>query len=350
MTKETKPVEKKADEKAVEKVEKVEKVVEPAADDEDEAGAMSKRRARKAKYVAKLEQYLHTYKNILVVGCDFVGSHQMQQVRMSLRPLEAVILMGKNTIIRKVLRDEMKHNPKLEHLLPLVRLNIGLVFTNGDLNQVREVILENKVPAAAKVGVNAPTDVFVPPGATGLDPGQTSFFQALNIGTKITRGAIEIVNEVHLVKAGERVTSSHVALLSKLNLKPFHYAFKVLTVYEDGSVYSASVLDLSEDDLLSNFFQAVRTVASVSLAINHPTEASLPHIIIGAFKSLVALSIETEYTFEESKLYKDMIANPDAYAAAPAEEAAAEEEAVEEEAEAVESEGPGGLGMFGDDE
>lgn len=332
-----------------EKVEKVEKAPAPADDDDEEVGAMSKRRARKAKYKAKLEEYLKTYNNILVVGVDFVGSHQMQQVRMALRPLEAVILMGKNTIIRKVLRDEMKENPKLEALLPLIRLNIGLVFTNGDLSLVRSTILENKVPAAAKVGVNAPVDVYVPPGPTGLDPGQTSFFQALNIGTKITRGAIEIVNEVHLVKVGERVTSSHVALLSKLNLRPFHYAFKVLTVYEDGSVYNADVLDLSEDDLLANFFEAVRTVASVSLAINHPTEASLPHIIIGAFKSLVALSIETEYTFEESKIYKEMIANPEAFAAPVEEEAAAEEEAVEEEAEAVESEGPGGLNMFGDD-
>jgi large subunit ribosomal protein LP0 len=80
-----------------------------------------------------------------------------------------------------------------------------------------------QVPAGAKAGTLAPTDVFVPPGPTGLDPGQTGFFQALNIATKIVKGSIEIVAQVHLIKKGDKITSSAVALLSKLDIKPFFY-------------------------------------------------------------------------------------------------------------------------------
>jgi large subunit ribosomal protein LP0 len=55
--------------------------------------------------------------------------------------------------------------------------NVGLIFTKGDLKEVREEIGKYKVGAPARVGLVAPVDVVVPPGNTGLDPSQTSFFQ-----------------------------------------------------------------------------------------------------------------------------------------------------------------------------
>jgi hypothetical protein len=44
--------------------------------------------------------------------------------------------------------------------------------------QVRDEINKFKVGAPARVGLVAPNDVVVPLGNTGLDPSQTSFFQA----------------------------------------------------------------------------------------------------------------------------------------------------------------------------
>jgi len=263
---------------------------------------MTRRAVRKANLKMKLDKYLQEFKNVLICTVDNVGSHQMQKVRHSLRG-KAVLLMGKNTICRKAIREHQETNPSLEALLPYVKGNIGFVFTNGDLNAVRKIILENKVPAAAKQGGVAPIDVFVPPGPTGLDPGQTAFFQALNISTKIARGSIEIINTVHLIKAGEKVSSSHVALLSKLNINPFFYGIQVTHVYEGGSVYSAEVLDLTKEDLFAKFFGGVRKVAALSLAIGYPTAASLPHILGGAFRKLLYISSASGYEFKEAKAF-----------------------------------------------
>jgi large subunit ribosomal protein LP0 len=235
----------------------------------------------------------------------------MQKVRISLRG-KAVVLMGKNTICRKAIREHMADNASLEALLPFVRGNIGFVFTNEDLNVVRKIVLENKVPAAAKQGSIAPIDVIVPPGPTGLDPGQTAFFQALNIATKIARGSIEIINPVTLIKAGEKVSSSHVALLGKLNINPFFYGIKVTHVYESGSVYEASVLDLTKDDLYAKFFAGVRKIAALSLAIGYPTVASVPHVLGGAFRKLLYIGAASGYEFKEAKAFME------AGAAAPA--------------------------------
>jgi len=312
---------------------------------------MSKRAVRKAGLMAKLNDYLVRYKNVLICTVDNVGSHQMQKVRISLRG-KAVLLMGKNTICRKAIREHQAENPALEALLPYVKGNIGFVFTDHDLNAVRKIILENKVPAAAKQGTLAPINVVVPPGPTGLDPGQTAFFQALNISTKIARGSIEIINEVLLIKAGEKVTSSHVALLSKLNINPFHYSIKVTHVYEAGSMYEAAVLDLTKEDLFAKFFAGVRKVAALSLAIGYPTTASLPHILGGAFRKLLFISSAVGYEFKEAKEFLSAAASAPAAGGAAAggtgaAEAATEEAKPEEkEEEKEESDDDMGFGLF----
>jgi len=319
-----------------------------------EAGAS--RRIRKEKYTERLVEYLDTYKNILIVQVDNVGSNQMQKARIALRG-KAVILMGKNTLMRKVIREQAVKNPNLESLTPLVVGNMGLVFTNGNLSEIRKIVLENKVPAAAKSGALAPSDVYIPPGPTGLDPGQTAFFQALNIATKIVKGAIELVGLVHLLKPGDKVSSSHVALLTKLNILPFFYGFQVSDVYENGTVYSAKILDMNQDDLLNSFLAGVRKVAALSLAIGYPTLASVPHIIAGAFAKIIAISIEADLEVKEAKPFKDFLANPDAFKAAAAASAPAggggggagaakepEKEAEKEESE--ESEADMGFSLF----
>jgi len=325
-----------------------------------EATAGTKRRVRKEKYKGKFEKLLDEYKNVLVVGVDNVGSLQMQKVRIALRG-KAIMMMGKNTLMRMIIREKMVANPKLEALLAFVRGNMGLIFTNDDLSKVRSVVTEYKVPAGAKAGTLAPTDVFVPPGPTGLDPGQTGFFQALNIATKIVKGSIEIVNNVHLIKKGDKITSSAVALLSKLDIKPFFYGIVALSVYENGSVYPSSVLDITPDDLLAKFMNGVDKLRALSLAAKWPSELTLSFQIASGFRKLLALSLATNYKFKESEAFEKAAAS--APAAAPAAAAGGKDdkkgggkedkkgdkkkEAPKEEPKEEEEDADLGLGLFG---
>jgi ribosomal protein L10 len=304
-----------------------------------------------------------------------------------------------------------QNNPKLKNLEDLVRGNMGFVFTNDDPKAVRDAIATCKVPAAARAGTFAPVDVFVPPGPTGMDPSQTAFFQALNIGTKIVKGAIEIINQVHLLKPGDKVGNSEVALLAKLNIKPFTFGLQLLAVrpfpwhylccwspvallvmgrhpllaslaccfvcvllvnpstypsshlqffrmlcwvprflqvYEDGSQYSPTVLDLTTEALVGKFLNASNRVAAISLATGYPTLASLPHMVSNGYLKLLSLSLATEYTFERAQKMKDFLKNPGAFAsaapsaAAPAAAAKVEVKKEEEEEDALD----GGFSLF----
>lgn len=252
--------------------------------------------------------------------------------------------------MRRALKTFIADTPDYEKLLPHVKGNIGFVFTNGDLKSIRDKILANKVAAPARAGAVAPADVWVPAGNTGMEPGKTSFFQALGVPTKIARGTIEITTDLKLVEAGNKVGPSEATLLNMLNISPFTYGLGVLQVYDEGNAFSPDVLDISEDQLLKTFTSAITTIATVSLAINFPTLPSIIHSLVNSYKKVLSVAIETEYSWPEITDLKDRIANPDAYASAAPVAAAAETTteaapAAKEEEEAEESgdEGFGGL-------
>jgi len=310
---------------------------------------MGGRSENKAGYFDKLKGLLEQYRSIFIVGVDNVSSQQMHEIRLALRG-EGVVLMGKNTMVRRAIKGFVSESPEYERLLPFVKGNVGFVFTNGDLKAIREKILANKVAAPARAGAVAPGDVFVPAGNTGMEPGKTSFFQALGVPTKIARGTIEITADLKLVEAGSKVGASEATLLNMLNISPFTYGMTIGQVYDAGNTFPPSVLDIEESQLLKTFTSAIATIASISLAANFPTLPSVMHSIVNGYKKVLAVAVETEYSWPEIEELKDRIANPDAYAGAAvaavteAPAAAAEAEAEkEEEAEESGDEGFGGL-------
>jgi large subunit ribosomal protein LP0 len=306
----------------------------------------------KGKYFTKMLQYLDEYPKCFIVGADNVGSSQMQQIRIQLRG-HAVILMGKNTMMKKAIRGHLEKNPNLEKLLPHIFENIGFVFTKQDLSFIREKLQNNKVAAPAKAGAIAPCDVTLPAQVTSLGPEKTSFFQALQITTKITRGTIEIVNDISLIKKGDKVGASEATLLNMLNISPFSYGLTVRQVYDSGTIFSPDILDIKPEDLRAKFVQGVQNIAAISLQIGYPTVASAPHSIANGFKNLLAIAAVTGVEFEQAKTLKEYLKDPSKFAAAAAPAKAAPaaaakvEKKVEKKEEKKESEEEDmGFGLF----
>jgi large subunit ribosomal protein LP0 len=312
-------------------------------------------RERKQEYFERMESLLDSYSKIFIVSCDNVGSKQFQQIRIALRA-EAVVLMGKNTMMRKVVTAYLAKNPghPYEMLLPKIMGNIGFVFTNGDLGKVRELIEDNRVPAPARVGAIAPIDVVVPPGPTDCDPGQTNFFQTLQIATKIVKGRIEITSPVNLLKTGDKVGNSEAVLLQKLHINPFDYGLVITDVYDNGSIFDVKVLDLTDDDLLVKFGAALSFLSCVCLQTGHPVWASMPHLVANAFKSLVSLTVECDsFSFAKADPFKAYLADPSAFSSPLDGNETAKQvetaEAKQEEEEEEEVDMGGGMDMFGGD-
>eukprot|EP00494_Astrolonche_serrata_P023610 UN23868 len=282
---------------------------------------MSKVPARKVEYARKLNNYLDKYNKILTIGVNNVGSKKIADTRKDLRPRDIHILMGKNTIIRKCLRDRAERletsNPKASKqalaITEMIQGNIGLVFIpeNEGISELADKITSEKVQTAAKAGVPAPTAVVVPAGPTGQDPSQTSFFQTMDIPTKINRGQVEITEDVTIIFQGEKVSRSAAELLVMLNIRPFYYGLSVDYVFDKGDVYPSDVLSITPADIALAFSRAVREVAALCLALNYPTAASVPHSIMNAYKNMLAVGLGCKtYSWGNLDKVKEILKDP----------------------------------------
>jgi len=274
--------------------------------------------AKKQEYFDKLVDLCVNSPNALLVNADYVASKQMQNIRMALRG-RAVVLMGKNTMIRKALEMGHANHPDagLDKLRAGIYGNIGFIFaTNCTLDDIREELKKFVRDSAAKPGMVSKVNMDLPAGPSGMDPSQTAFFQALNIGTKIVKGQIELVSAFPILKTGEKVSPSAAVLLSKLNIKPFQYGMEVDQVFQDGTVFAAAVLDISDSDLLQKFMAGIANMAAFSRELGIPTEAGLPHAFGNAFRNIAALVADIDFSFKEVEEVKKFLADPSAYAAA----------------------------------
>jgi len=241
---------------------------------------------KKSSYMTKVINYLEEYPKFLVVTCDFIGSKHMQQIRLTLRSCGAVLLLGKNTLMKKAIRTKIDDHPEWEYLLPVIKDNVGLVLTKGSLSDLKSKLLESTLPAVVKAGILAPDDVVLRKQVTSLEPTKTSFFAALNIETKITKGCVEILGDLKICSKGKKVGNSEAILLQMLNIKPFTYGLKVTHYWENDY--------LNRED---------------SYNIDVPTESSVIQVITEGYKNVVAVGLETNYCFKQMEEIKRRVEN-----------------------------------------
>ena len=145
----------------------------------------------------------------------------------------------------------------------------------------------------------APIDVTIPPGPTGLDPSQISFFHALNMSTKIQKGQIEISKEFKVCTKGKKVGNSEAVLLQKLNIKPFAYGMEICYVFDEGTILTPEIFNMDPNSITEKFRSVATNMAALSLAIGQPNALSVPHMIVNSFKNLASIALESGLTFKQ---------------------------------------------------
>uniref|UniRef100_A0A0D6R4I9 60S ribosomal protein L10P insertion domain-containing protein n=2 Tax=Araucaria cunninghamii TaxID=56994 RepID=A0A0D6R4I9_ARACU len=103
-------------------------------------------KAEKMVYDKKICALLQEYPQVLVCMADNLESNQLQSIRRHLRP-DSVVLMGKNNLMKRSIEiyAEKSKNSSYQKMTPLLVGNVGLIFTKGDLREVREKGLLGKL-------------------------------------------------------------------------------------------------------------------------------------------------------------------------------------------------------------
>merc|ERR1719359_1029389 len=115
---------------------------------------------------------------------------------------------------------------------------------------------------------------------------------------------------------GNKVSASAAALLAKLNVKPFEYGMETMFVIQDGAVFPAAVLKMSDDVIIGKFLNGVSHMAAFSREVGIPTDAAMPHMFANALKNVASLCGDIDMDFKEIEEPKKFLADPDAYIAA----------------------------------
>jgi large subunit ribosomal protein LP0 len=251
----------------------------------------------KSQYYEKLNYLFSKYNRILLVDITNVGSSQIQKCRKALSS-NSVMVIGKNTLIRKVLRQHIKKKENIELFSSFISGNVGLIFSETEPFLIREILKNNRVPASAKPGQISQCDVVIPSGQTDLPPEGTCFFQALNIQTKIQKGQIEIISPINILTKGQMIGNSESVLLQKLNITPFSYELKIKQIFDFNTVYDTSVLDIKPENILDIITSEIYELGLISTYINYPTNNYLKNSIKKTISSIFVIAKLLNYKLQ----------------------------------------------------
>lgn len=249
---------------------------------------------RKENTFVRTQEYFGKYKKFLIVDMTKISSKQLQLIKSDLRG-KGEFLIGKNTTIRLALRKYAENNPGLKGVEDVIRSNVGIIFTNGSLGEIEDIFEARKVHSVARPGDISQCDLWIDPVFTGLDPGKTSFFHALGIVTKITKGKIEILSRCQALVNGKKVGHSEAALLELLGITPFIYKMKATHAYAFGKFFDVEHLSLTVEQVEKMLEERVSLLSSMALGAGWVTESTIEREIACSLREILAISAAAEY-------------------------------------------------------
>merc|ERR1712048_118704 len=269
---------------------------------------------RKRDIVNRLCECFTKYKQCVVVALDNVSTNQIHAARKILSgdEFKGEMIIGKNTLIKKALKfmceepnpsspdyedhKKWEQNTKWENLVPLMKLNVGLIFSEAPYMDLRE-----KIKMPARTGVISPCDVVLPVGPTGVEVGKIDLFHKLNIQCKTVKSAIEINKEVKIITKGEKVGEGATQMCKLLQIVPFEYSLTFQYVWLNGVILDQSIIEMPFSEIESSFEKYAGFLTALSLGGDIPNSLSVPQFIANGFKQLLAIGSESGYEFAQLK-------------------------------------------------
>jgi len=185
---------------------------------------------KKLRAVEELIDLFKNKKTILIASIKNIPASQFQEITKKLRGKAIVKVLKKNIIIRVI--DSIEKGT-VKRLKEQIKEDIAFLFSDMDAFELSAYLAENKRPAKAKAGQEAPEDIVIDAGPTDLPPGPAiSELGALGLKTTIEDGKINIKEKKTIVKKGEKISENAVGIMNKLDIKPFSIGFEPLVAYD----------------------------------------------------------------------------------------------------------------------
>jgi len=232
---------------------------------------------RKVKEVSELAELVKSKKTVVIVSIKNIPASQYQEIVKMLRK-KAVVKVPKKSIIFRAL--DASGNEAVKKLKEHIKESSAILFSDVDAFELSSDLVNEKIPAKAKAGQEAPEDIMVHAGPTDLVPGPAiSELGALGIQIQIEKGKINIKEPKVIVKEGEKISRAAADLMGKLDMKPFTIGFIPIAAFDikEGKLYLEIKID--KEGTVKNLKETFSKALQFALEIGYSTQNTIKFII-----------------------------------------------------------------------
>ena len=230
----------------------------------------------KKKVVKELIDLIKNKNTILIASIKNLPASQFQEISKKVKGKAIVKVPRKNLIFMAI--DNSKDAVK--KLKEQIKSDVAFLFSDEDAFELASFLIENKSPAKAKVGQEAPENIIIPTGPTNLVPGPAiSELGNLGIQIQIDKGKINIKEPKTIVKKGEKISQGAADIMSKLDIKPFSIGFIPLCAFDskEGKLYLDIKID--KEETLKKLKSAYGKSLAFAVEIGYPTKETIIFMI-----------------------------------------------------------------------
>ena len=253
---------------------------------------------KKKEVVKKVTDLIKKYPIIGVVNMENLPTPQLQRMREQLRG-KVDLLMTKKRLILKAL-DKVKDKEGLEKLKEKMRGMPALLFTNENPFTLFKTLKQNKSKAPAKAGQTAPSDIIVPAGPTPFAPGPViGELGAIGIKASVEGGKIAIKADTKVCSEGDVISDKLAGMLTRLGIEPMEIGLDLLAVYETGTIYPKSVLDIDEEKFMGDLMLSASQAHTLAMDIGYTTPETIKPMIQRTYRAAKTIAKEGKFMADE---------------------------------------------------
>jgi large subunit ribosomal protein L10 len=258
----------------------------------------------KREEVDELAGYLNRYESVGIIDITGIPSRQLQDMRRDLYGT-AEIRVSRNTLLVRALETA-----GLDELPGYVSGQVGLVGTNENPFGLYQQLEASKTSAPINAGEVAPTDIVVPEGDTGMDPGPfVGELQTVGANARIESGSITVLEDSTVQEAGGEVSADLANVLSELGIEPKEVGLDLRGVVAEGVLFEPADLEIDVEEYQADVEAGAAQARTLALNAAFPTASTVSSLLGKANGEATSLGLQA--AIEDPDVLPDLIGKAD---------------------------------------
>jgi large subunit ribosomal protein L10 len=255
-------------------------------------------REQKEEKVEEFEDKIEGYPVMGILDMHNLPAKQLQQIKKDMKAF-ADVKMSRKTLMEIAIDGADKQD--IEQLEETEATQPAFIFSEKDPFQLYQLIKENKTSAAAQGGEEAPNDIEVPDGDTGIGPGpMLGKLQQRGLQVQVQDGSIHVQEPGVIIEKGDTITRDDAEILSQLGIEPLEIGLDLDIAYSEGEIFEAEELDIDVDEYRSDVEAAASSAFNLAVNAGIINETTAETIVQEAVRKAKSLAISEGLPMEET--------------------------------------------------